>query len=93
MMREGWPALGAALLLSACASTPPEPIIRTVEVRVPVPVTCVPAGATIEPNFRVSREAVAAAPDAAERLRLTASGFLERDAWIGEALPVLRGCK
>lgn len=86
-------AMGAALALVGCASTPSEPVVRTVTVDRPVPVSCVPASARIEPNFRVSRDAVAAAPDAAERLRLLGAGFLERDAYIGEALPVLRGCK
>ena len=84
----------ATTLVAACSTTPdPEPQIRTVEVRVPVPVSCVPANAQVEPNFRVNRADVAAAPDAAERLRLLGAGFLERDAYVGEAVPVLRGCK
>lgn len=34
-------SLIAAALLAGCATTRPEPVIRTVEVRVPVPVACV----------------------------------------------------
>ncbi len=83
----------ACLLLASCASTPPEPVIRTVEVKVPVPVTCVPANATTDPVFRVTRADILAASSAAERLRLLGVGFLERDAWMGETVPVLRGCK
>ena len=84
--------IAAALLLAGCGTTP-EPEVRTVIVNVPVPVSCVPAEARIEPEFRVSRNDVATASDAAERLRLSAAGFLERDAYVAEQLPVLRGCK
>lgn len=93
MIARTFGAVFALVAVSACNTTPPEPIIRTVEVLVPTPVTCVPANATVEPKFQVSRGDVAAAYDAAERLRLTAAGFLERDAYLGEVLPVLRGCK
>lgn len=94
MIRRTLAAAFALAVLTGCASTPdPEPIIRTVTVNVPVPVSCVPANANTEPTFRVSKEAVVAAPDAAERLRLVGAGFLERDAWIGEAVAVLRGCR
>ena len=86
-------AIFAFVAVAACNSTPREPIVRTVEVLVPTPVTCVPASANLEPKFQVSRGDVAAAYDAAERLRLTAAGFLERDAYINEILPVARGCK
>jgi hypothetical protein len=34
-------AFFAALLLAGCATTRPEPIVRTIEVKVPVPVACV----------------------------------------------------
>lgn len=84
--------IAAALLLAGC-QTPAEPEVRTVRVNVPVPVSCVPSDARIEPEFRVSRGDVATAYDAAERLRLSAAGFLEREAYITEQLPVLRGCK
>jgi len=86
-------AVFAVTLVAACASTPAEPIIRTIEVQVPVATTCVPANAQVEPNFRVNREDIVAASDASERLRLLGAGFLERDAWIAEARVVLRGCK
>lgn len=83
-----------ALALAACGTTQPEPMIRTVTVNVPTPVSCVPASADTEPRFRVQTGDVAAATEPAERLRLTAAGFLEREAWItSQALPVLRGCK
>lgn len=86
-------AVFAGNLLAACATTPPpEPEIRTVEVKVPVVVSCIPAGAPITPNFQVTREQVLAAPDVAERLRLTAAGFLERDAYFNVAYPLLQGC-
>ncbi len=88
------PACLLPALLAGCAPTPPaEPIIRTVEVLVPTPVTCLPENFSVDPRFQVSRADVAAAADAAERLRLLGAGFLERDIYAAEVAPVLRGCK
>lgn len=84
---------GVALSLAACCTTP-EPEVRTVTVQVPTPVTCVPASVDTSPEFRVGVADVGKAAEPAERLRLAAAGFLEREAWItGQALPALRGCK
>lgn len=84
---------GAASVLAGCHTTPDEPIVRTVTVNVPVAVSCVPANARVEPDFKISRADVAAAASPEERYRLTAAGFLERDAFVAEAVPVLRGCR
>lgn len=86
-------ALCAVTLLVGCASTLPEPEIRTVTVNVPVPVSCVPANANVEPNFKVSKASVETAPSPEERYRRAAAGFLEREAWVTEAVAVLRGCR
>lgn len=85
-------AVLAGNILAACGTTPPEPEIRIVEKLVPVPVSCIPAGTRIAPDFQVTRAAVAAAQGADERLRLTAAGFLEREAYFNLAYPLLQGC-
>lgn len=96
--REGWPRIAVAVLasalLAACSTTPPpEPEIRIVEVKVPVPVSCIPEGAQIRREFRVTRVDVASATGPAERLQLLGVGFLERDAFANTAEALLQGCR
>lgn len=98
MIREGWPrlttiALACALLTSCSTTPPPEPEVRIVEVTVPVAVSCVPPTVTIEPDFQITRADVLAASDEAERYRIVAAGFLERDAYVALMRPVLEGCQ
>lgn len=80
MRKEGWGGLGAALLaaglLAACTTTKPpapEPIIRTVQVMVPVPIRCAPDLGPA-PDYPDTAEAILAAPDVAERARLYGAG-------------------
>lgn len=84
---------GAALLLTACVSTPPEPEIRTVTVVVPTAVSCVPANLPPAPQYRVTVGDIIGAADAAERYRLTAAGFQEREARLSEVEPVIALCR
>lgn len=84
----------AALLLVGCETTPEARTeVRTVEVQVPVARSCVPASTPPKPVFRVTREVLLAAPDAAVRLALAVAGMLERDARLGETEPVLEACR
>lgn len=84
----------ASMLLAACGQTADAvPEIRTVEVAVPVAVSCVPASANTNPKFEVNAVDVRTAPSPEERYRRAAAGFLERDAWVLEAVAVLRGCR
>lgn len=82
-----------ALALSACATTDPEPIVRIVEVKVPVMVSCVPTNLPPRPTYRVAAGDIVAAPDAAERYRLAAAGFQERDARLNEVESVIQNCR
>lgn len=90
-------ALAAAVLvpLAGCATpgTKPEPQIRTVEVFVPVPRSCVPKNLSPKPIFRVTKEGLQMAPDAAERLRLAVIGFLEREDRLNTVEPVVDKCR
>lgn len=87
-------AASAALLLTACGTTPPpEPIVRTVEVRVPVFTSCVPRNLGPAPTYVDSDEALrqAAGPD--ERYRLVIAGREQRKARSGEVEPVIDLCR
>lgn len=71
-------ALLALLTLGACASAPPRVDVRTVTVQVPVAVPCVvdvPA-----PVYSDTDEALLAAPDLFERVKMLLAGRVERDA-------------
>lgn len=99
---EGWgglvrphivSAVVAGSLVAACGTTaPPEPEVRIVETLVPVPVSCVPEGFRVDPDFQVDRQNVVAASAPDEAYRLLAVGFLERDAYINRVRPVIEGC-
>lgn len=70
------------LALSACATgprTPPEPIVRTVEVKVPVVAPC-PALATLgaAPAYPDTEAALTAAPNLFERVKLLLAGRVLR---------------
>ena len=76
---------GLVLLLSGCAhvaASPPEPVIRTVEVKVPVSVPC-PAleqlGPT-EPAYPDTNDALSSAANIFERVKLLLQGRAQRDA-------------
>lgn len=93
-MRANTTVIALALLAGACGSTP-EPRIeyRTVEVQVPIARSCVPQTLPAKPDYRVTREALVAAPDAASRLTLAVAGLLERDARLVEVEPVVDACR
>lgn len=79
-------------LLAACA-TRPEPVIRTVEVKVPVPVSCVPVSLRQEPSYPDTDAALKATKEGGDMLRLLAAGRLLREQWLREVRPVLKGCR
>lgn len=82
----------ASLLLTACAGKS-EPVIRTVEVRVPVPVACVPESLPAEPVYPDDDSSLKAAPDAAARYGLIAAGRVLRIQRAAEVEPVIKGCR
>lgn len=86
-------ALMAVLLLAACATKPSEPIIRTVEVRVPVPVACAPADLGSAPGYPDTDAALRGAPGAAERYLLIAAGRLLRQARLDVLEKVVEACR
>lgn len=62
------------LALAGCAHAPREPEIRTVEVKVPTAISCVPANLPAAPVYPDTREALQAAGAAPERYQLMAAG-------------------
>lgn len=72
-------ACSAALAAAACATTPTEPEVRTVEVVVTKPVPC-PALAALgpEPSYPDTNEAIRAAATLADRALLVMTGRVQR---------------
>jgi hypothetical protein len=84
----------AFLALAACKTAPiPEPVIQTVEVRVPVSSPCVPSKYDrTRPEYVDTEAALRAAVDAAERYQLLWGGRMQRIAREGENEAVISGC-
>jgi hypothetical protein len=79
----------AALTLTACATTP-EPVIRTVEVFVPVPVSCVPEDFPGAPEYPDPESAVG---DRADWLALLVSADKLRRVRVEDLEDVVRRCR
>jgi len=76
-------AIISLLALAGCAGraglTPPEPEVKTVEVKVAVPVPCAAlAKLGPEPNYADTDAALLAAPDIFEQARILSKGRLQR---------------
>lgn len=69
------PLAWVTITLAACATKPPEPVIKVVEVRTAVPVACVPKDLPPAPSYTDTREALAAAEDFAGRYQLLAANW------------------
>lgn len=89
------PLLG--IVLVACGTTgqppKPQPVIKTVEVLVPVAKSCVPKNLAAPPVYVDSDEALKAAKGPAERYLLMAAGRLQRIARLGEVEPTIEICR
>lgn len=81
-----------ALALAGCAGRA-EPEIRTVQVKVPTPVYCLPTIFPDPPAVPDTDKALRAAPSGAERLQMIGAGRLLRDQWISEVRPYLNACR
>lgn len=80
-------------LLAACGHRPaPPPIIKTIEVQVPVPVYCNP-NLGPEPAYVDNDEALAAAPDILSAMTLRIVGRLQRIDRDREKSAALDGCR
>ena len=80
--------------LAACGHTAqPEPVVRIVELKVPVAVSCVPAGLGEEPEYVDTDAKLRAAAGAEDRFQLLAAGRVQRENWLSAVRPVLKGCR
>ena len=84
-------ALGAALCLTACATTS-EPRIEVREVKVPVSVPCA-ADPGPDPAYSDTAEALRAARDTFERVKLLLAGRAQRDARLAELKAANAACR
>ena len=80
----------SALALAGCATTAtPPPVI----VKVPVPVPCVSDQLPGPPTYPDTAEALRAAPDLAEFIRLMAAGWPLRDARLVALEAAVEACR
>jgi hypothetical protein len=86
-------AAGAALITGCGTTAPREPIVRTIEVLVPVTVPCVPDTLAAAPTYSDTDEALRAAEDAAARFVLLVTGRDERTARLGELEAAVSACR
>lgn len=85
-------ALLVALFLTACGTTtPPEPVIRTITVNVPVPVKCAP-NIGPGPDYPDTDEALASVPDIFQGVAILKAGRILRIPRERELLAALKGC-
>lgn len=82
-----------ALALAGCETTPKEPEIRTVEVKVPARVACVPESFPKAPEYPDTDKALKAAPSGAERYQLIQAGRILRIQRSAEVEPMIEGCR
>lgn len=82
----------SAILISGCAATG-EPEVRTVTVKVPVQVACLPSNLKPAPAYPDTVEALRSAVDAAERYLLLFAGHELREARLNELETVVKGCE
>lgn len=86
--------LPLVLLLAGCATTQtPEPIVRTVEVQVPVRQPCVPSTLGPAPIYADTDAALLGASDPAERYQLLGFGRAQRIVRLNELETVIAGCR
>lgn len=85
-------ALILALPLAGCAANP-NPVVRTVQVSTPVPVSCVPEAFPKAPSYPDSDHALRTAAGGAERYQLIQAGRLLRAQRAAEVEPIIEACR
>ncbi len=88
--------VGLSSACAACTSTkttPPEPVVKIVEVKVPVLRSCVPKTLGAAPSYVDSDAALRAAAGPEDRYQLVYAGRKQRIARAGEVEPVIAGCR
>ena len=83
----------AAILLAGCAAQEPQRIVVTQQVKVPVPIECVPDGVGGPPIYSDTDAAIIAAPDDAALIYLFWTGRVERDLRLAIIETVVEGCR
>lgn len=81
------------LVLAGCARPEPERIIETQEVKVPVPVSCVPRGLPPPPSYPDTNAALKATQGLDDLLTVLIEGRLMRVNRLGKLEAVVDGCR
>jgi hypothetical protein len=82
----------AGLMLAGCGTTG-EPVIKTVSVEMPTPVSCVPAEMPSGPAPSLSAAQLLAAPDAAARYQLLAEFWTSASPDLAMLAGVVEACR
>lgn len=90
-----WVLIGLALFSCVGCSTVgrPEPVVETVTVDAPVARSCVPPALGEAPAYIDTDAALKAAGGPEDRYQMVIAGRVQRNARLGEAEPVIRGCR
>jgi hypothetical protein len=91
-MKSLFPLL-SLLTLTACGTAHLEPTVKTVEVRVAVPVACVPKTFPGKQIYPDTKPALLAAKGQDERYRLMTAGWKMRDARLGALEAQVDACR
>lgn len=89
MLRRSLIFLALVLSVYGCASAPALPTV----VEVPVSVACVPQDFSPSPQYPDTKQALEAAPDLFERVKLLLIGKLMRDQRLTEFEAALSACR
>lgn len=83
-----------AVVMAACATqAPSEPVVRTVEVKVPVSLACVPPSLATPPAYVDTDSALKSAAGPEDRFQLLAAGRIQRNQRLAQVEPVIKGCR
>lgn len=83
----------AAMSLAACATKPSEPVVKIVEVKVAIPISCISDKLPAPKPYPDEDAALKAAGGAADRYQLIAAGRLLRKQRLAEVEPAIAACR
>lgn len=86
-------AILGALLLASCASQAAQPVIKTITVSVPTPVSCVPKSYVAPPAPTVTKDSLRAEADAAARYQTLQAYWTLMDPLLTEQTGIIAACQ
>lgn len=84
---------GFCLILGGCATATPDPIIKYVDVKVPVNRSCIPADFPKAPTYPATQDAIKAAIEPGDLIVLLAKDREERIKRSDQTEPLVENCR